>query len=142
MFTFVRNPLHWYASYWAYRMETGPDLDHSLDVECGSENFEEFLWRVLERRPGYVTHLYEQYVGREDDTVGYVGRQENLREDLLEALHRAGEKFCDEDIIQTGEANKAATSESWSEKCKYSPELEEAVVRSEHRIMKRFGYIG
>lgn len=140
-FAFVRNPLDWYRSYWAHRMRKGWKPRHKIDSVCASDEFETFVGHMLEKFPGYVSELYELYTGPEADEIGFVGRQENLVPDLIRALRDAGEPFDEGRIRETGPVNLGSELQAWSEKSRYSPQLEEAVRRAEHRAMKRFGYL-
>lgn len=99
-FCFVRNAVNWYKSYWSYKMthRWSKKVVHKvdeLDVYCRQTNFGRFIDVVYERYPkGFYMPLLEGY----QQTCSFVGRCENLREDLIEALHMAGEDF-DPDII-------------------------------------------
>lgn len=140
-FAFVRNPLDWYRSYWAHRMRKGWKPQHKIDSVCASDDFETFVRHMLEKFPSYVSDLYELYAGPENDEIGFVGRQENLIEDLIRALREAGEAFDEDRIRETEPVNLGSELQQWSEKSRYPSQLEEAVLRAEHRAMKRFGYL-
>ena len=148
VFTFVRHPLSWYQSYWAYRMKNGwhraspgevaaPIRTVSLDATCRDDDFERFVRNCLRRYPkGWVTHLYDHY------TRGctFIGRQERLREDLLFALTLAGEPVNVE-IARTYPAqNVASGDEDLKSQCRYPGELAREVAAVERSAMARWGY--
>lgn len=150
-FCFVRHPLTWYQSYWAYRMKNGwhkpspnevdaPIRTVQLDAECRSDDFETFVRTCIERYPqGWVSHLYRHY------TAGcvYVGRFERLREDLQFALLLGGEPLEPEAIaaIRTSPPeNTAAADAQWAPLCTYSEELKAMVCEVEREAMDTWGY--
>lgn len=135
-FTFVRNPLDWYASMWAFRMMHGWNNTHPLSV-CQSDDFQQFLRKVLVRFPGFVSQLYESYAGPPPGRLDFVGHQETLADDLIRALRLAGERFDPRIIRSTPLANV-----SFGHRGLYPPDLRRAVERGEWRAMVRFGYAG
>jgi len=94
-FCFVRHPVAWYRSFWCYRAERfaihGPKRDMSFPADhCWDTDPGQFAHNLMDAFPGgFVTQLYQFYV----HDVDYVGQQETLREDLVEALTLAGEDF-------------------------------------------------
>lgn len=150
-FCFVRHPLTWYQSYWAYRIKNGwhkpspgeveaPIRTVTLDANCRADDFHDFVWNCLERYPaGWVSHLYRHY------TTGcaFVGRQERLRDDLLFALTVAGERIRPNTaaaIRTIGRENTAAADDEYAAKSQYTPELREAVLRVECDVLNTWGY--
>lgn len=152
-FCFVRHPLTWYQSYWAYRMKNGwhrpspsenelplPIRTILLDANCRADDFETFVRNCLARYPaGWVSHLFRHY------TTGcaFVGRQERLRDDLLLALRIAGERLMPSTVsaIRTiRRENTAGTDAEYAAKCQYTPELREAVLHAERDVLNTWGY--
>lgn len=133
-FTFVRHPLDWYASFWSFRMFTGWRTEEPLE-SCMSVEFEPFIRNVLRRFPeGYLSKFYEFYLGSPPGGLCFVGRTENLVEDLVKALTLAGEDFDEERLRATPRINASVLRPLWS------PRLREAVLRAESGILERFGY--
>jgi hypothetical protein len=116
VFTFVRHPLTWYASFWNYRWKCA--------VEQQAEPFEVYLQQAAKRRempiddclvnergvpvsfPAFIEHClarHSRFVSRchseFTDKAHFVGRFESLVDDLLLALGEAGVTF-DPDIIR------------------------------------------
>lgn len=108
-FCFVRDPLDWYKSYWAFRMTHGwrPDVRtdmNFLDLYCRSDDFETFICNIFKRYPnGFIGDLMLRYQFNCD----FVGRYENLREDLIKALRLASERF-DPDFIRSYQVRNAS----------------------------------
>jgi len=133
-FCFVRNPIDWYRSFWSYRMRTG--WQNSVIDECQSPIFEEFVTLALKRSPAHVTQMYEMFIGTEDNPqIQWVGKQENLVNDLIDFLHKAGERFNEETIRATPAINTAGKFPA-----EYPQWLREKVAEVEHEAMKRFQY--
>ncbi len=132
-FAFVRNPLDWYPSYWAFRQTHGWPKGEL--TPCRSNNFEQFMWNVIWRFPGYLSNLYTRYLGPLPGVLNFVGRREILGEDLITALTLAGEQFDLDAIRSTPPANVGADcprlDDHW---------LRWAVQQTERRAMVAFGY--
>src|SRR3954466_5057152 len=92
-FGFVRHPLTWWQSYWRYRMERGWDPGHVVDSQARAEQFEAFAANVVERVPGYLSEKYSEFLGPPEDEIEFIGRFEQLADDLVTALKLAGEPF-------------------------------------------------
>jgi len=93
-FCFVRHPETWYRSYWDYRLwdKNNPDW---LYINCWDKNYNKFLKNVIDKSPRYLTKMYKEYT----KGIDFVGKQENLQEDLIAVLKSVGETF-DEDRLR------------------------------------------
>lgn len=130
VFSFVRDPIAWYRSYWAYRKNTPWDAPATkFDLHCQAETFQEFIGKVILNYPfGYVSRLYECYT----DHCEFVGRQENLQEDLLAALREYRECFDVEQILKE-KVNVSDTSD-----LEFAPGQEEQLREIEAWVYKVF----
>ena len=72
--------------------------------------------------------------------MGFVGKQESIRTDLVAALKQAGESF-DEELIMTYKPVGVSKPEL-SEPIQWSPELLKKVVELEWAALVRYGYAG
>ncbi len=148
IFCFVRHPLKWYESWFKYMSQPKRewrdwpsrvgDFDwhpNSLINGAGSNNFNQFLKNVLKTYPGYVSHLYGFYTKRE---ISYIGRQENLRNDLVDILNRMQIK-CNKDLIfnykRVGVSPKPKIPITWDN------ELKHKVIQVEYSGLLRYGYL-
>lgn len=132
-FAFVRNPADWYPSFWCYCMSDGWKNEDQLDPYM-SEDFGEFMRRVLRHLPGQLSRRFREYVGPAPGVLDFVGRCESLTEDLVRALRLAGEEFDEEKIRSTPAENVSVRRPD------YAPDLLRAVLESEAEAMIRFGY--
>ena len=129
-FCFVRHPIGWYESFWrAVKGRTrGVDKRFTL-ADCWSESFDEFVSNSVDKFPnGFLTQMYGYFMG-----VDFVGRQENLREDLIKALTLAGEDF-DADMIRT---HPAINTEKYNEG-ELSDKITDKLLKSEEWVIKMF----
>ncbi len=133
---FVRHPLSWYRSYWAYRTERGWRPRFNLDRLCRSDDLVTFVRNAATRLPGMLTAHYEAYAGPETDPIHFVGRQERLADDLVMALRLAGERFDEERLRATPPVNTTSI------KPEVGDEIEELLAISEFDAERRFGYLG
>lgn len=97
IFTFVRHPLSWYESWWKFQagrwtiFEPGVWHPQRTLEKCASDDFSEFIRLCIKHEPGYVSRMYEWYVGPVGfEYVQFVGRNENLMDDLVHVLTRLG----------------------------------------------------
>ncbi|KKW39725.1 hypothetical protein A2454_01280 [Candidatus Peribacteria bacterium RIFOXYC2_FULL_55_14] len=141
-FTFVRNPLSWYQSHWAYCTKNKRWNEHNpFERQCASDNFHQFLRNALTYFPGGVSNMYRGYLGEEYTLPGgFVGRQERLVEDLILALRMAGETFDETSIRRTPPANLAARLDDFQHRCLYTAELLWEMMQSEGHAMRSLGY--
>jgi Sulfotransferase family len=93
VFTFVRHPLSWYESWWKFQAGTWtifePGVWHPQRTleSCRADDFSEFIRLCIEHEPSYVSRMYEWYIGPVGfEFVNYVGRYENLINDLVQVL--------------------------------------------------------
>ena len=137
-FAFVRHPLRYWQSYWRFKMGVDWNDPHNgLDKKCRADDFETFMRNVLSMFYGECSKVYERFVGPPDDEIEFVGKFENLVEDLITALALAGEKFDPRVIRATAPTN---VSDKKRYVADYSPELERDVRKAEQPALERFDY--
>lgn len=147
MFCFVRNPLTWYESWFKYMeqpsrrwLEWGNEHNvfdwhpNAILNGLGDCSFPEFVRRVNEKRPGYVTEMFGWYTSPQID---FIGKQECLADDFIKVLELMGVEF-DEDFIRgygkVGESSVSVAEPVWPEDLR----LETALL--EYAGMVRYGY--
>ena len=100
LFSFVRKPLDLLKSFYISKVYPElVDFDEHEEVNEEKISFKEF---VYDRDLSFATNLYIDYLKSPIGVfpfVDYIGRTENLKDDLIEALKMAGEDF-DEDVIK------------------------------------------
>jgi len=148
-FCFVRHPLDWLRSFWCDRIQsfgrTGPNTkallaagpafyppDHLL-----APTFDGFCRNVVNAYPrGYVSQLYQSYVGPYADELAFVGRQEKLADHLDVALLMAGEQ---RPVRPEGRLN-AASEDMKAKAAVIGDETRRRVMLAEGWAMGTFGY--
>lgn len=146
-FCFVRHPLSWYESFYLYKSQPSLNWERDGDEQHfhrwhpnallnglgEGRGFNEFVSAVLDRHPGYVSALYSHYTFR---PVDFVGRQERLRDDLVEVLERLGCTFDPLAIRATERVNRseAPARPVWDES------VRARALRLEAAAIERFGY--
>ena len=136
-FCFVRQPVAWLRSFWcgchAPRSERQPVVGFPLEFLI-ADTFEEFCRRVLCCYPeGFVTRLFQLYVGQTGDALDFVGRQEHLAADFRVALRRAHAPPAPEP-----ESRIAASATRLQERACLSAEMEGRVLTAEHWVIETF----
>jgi hypothetical protein len=101
-FGFVRNPVDWLISRWAFAVASGYPIhvQHRGTAaqvwlaSCWSYSFSEFIEKYLERFPGVATQTMFQKLGLwSSKPVDRIGRTETLVDDLSRILDDAGEQW-------------------------------------------------
>jgi len=132
---FVRHPLDWWRSYWGHRMRAGWLAESSLDRATASDDFNEFIMRVVEHCPGTVDGLVRRFIGSPTAEVAFVGRFEHLLEDTCQALTLSGERFSLPALRAHPPEN---TNDYVRFSALYKPEVAERLAAAEHETIERF----
>jgi hypothetical protein len=151
IFAMVRHPLTWYQSMWAHQMDDKWEPIDARDwftprwlefwanftKHCSSSRFQEFVENCLDVYPdGLVSTLYEAYTKE----CVFVGKQERLIGDLLEAMKIAGEKFDETRLVGAAARNVRGGLAHRQRACAYTTELVDRVMLVERRAIQQFGY--
>jgi hypothetical protein len=155
-FGFVRNPVAWLKSRWAWAVLS--DFPAKIPVEpaaaahwmasCWSDCFEEFVAKSLDACPGICTATclgklgWRCAAGRWIDpahAVRFIGRHEMLADHLIMALELSGQSFDRAKILTTPRQRVAASGELASQTT-ISPFLRSRVLKAEHQLCDIFGY--
>ncbi|MBI1210461.1 MAG: hypothetical protein GC190_03285 [Alphaproteobacteria bacterium] len=145
-FCFVRNPLSWYESWFKFMSDPkqnwrdwGSTISgrkgwhpNAILNGCGAEDFNTFVANVVRKRPGYVTELFGWYT---KPPISFIGRQENLAEDLIRVLSMRGIAFDEQRIRSSIRENV-----SGDHHLEWDPDLRRDVVQLEYAAFRRFGY--
>ncbi|TWT89101.1 hypothetical protein Mal64_25930 [Pseudobythopirellula maris] len=146
-FCFVRNPLKWYESWFKYQSQPkwnwrdwgdakDPDNWHACAMlnGLGGSDFNAFVERALDKRPGFVSEMFGWY---DAPAVDFVGRQENLREDFLKAIKAMGLEV-DEDRVR--EFGKVGVSPKPMERIEWRDDVRRRAALCEYAGLVRYGY--
>jgi hypothetical protein len=134
VFAFVREPLSWYGSTYNYRRRErfddhgGDYLDKWLDLD-----FPDFLTNTMRDRHAFLADYYWQFVGPPERAIDFIGRYEQLADDLVQALRLAGQDF-DEEALRA-----CPPWPNQSGPCPYCPpDVYKRLVTSEGDVYRRF----
>jgi hypothetical protein len=144
-FCFVREPLKWYESYWRFMQDQdwkpwGDETDafkwhpNAMLNGLGSPDFNTFMANVNKKRPGYVTEMYGWYVR---PGVEFIGKQENLAQDLIKAFSLMNLNIDPKRVLSVARLNE---SPSHIPKPEWDPALREETLRYEYAGYARYGY--
>jgi hypothetical protein len=134
-FAFVRHPLDWWRSFWAFRMRRGWQPGHPIDSRASSPDFDEFIGQVLEHLDGHLAERFGSYIGPPEAPISFIGRFESLIDDLVRALTAAGERF-DEALLRAHPPSNVSDYDRFP--AAFDPELARRLAQSEHAIIERF----
>lgn len=143
-FCFVRHPATWYESWFTYMTKNNWrkwGLDgrrrvwhpNSMLDGLGATEFGRFVRNCVDARPGYVSEMFGWYTM---PGISFVGKQEQLVDDLIAVLRMRGFTF-DEAAIRAAErinTSRGDVAIAWPEG------LREEVVRLEVAALMRYGY--
>jgi len=136
-FAFVRHPVDLYRSYWQFKMTNEWDVNNQLDMDCKSDDFNDFIRNVLNKYPRCYGDSLIDFVGDRENEIEFIGKYENLAEDLITALKYAQEVFNEASIRNLPPYN---VSDKTRFPAKYTKELEAEVRQIEINVIERFGY--
>jgi len=108
-----------------------------LDKSCCSANFHVFVENVLQKYPGICSKTFDAFVGTANCEIEYIGRYEELLENLVVALHRAGEFFDEEAIRRCPPQNVSEKKRFCAD---FTTALKDRIRESEKDGFKRFYY--
>ena len=143
MFTFVRHPLSWYES-WFKHCSKHQHWHHGDEREwhpvrrlngLGNPDFNNFVRGVAQKWPGFVTEMFSQYTG---PPVAFIGKQENLVEDLTTALKHLGPEV-DEDFIRKYKRVNISVEPKENDVV-WDPDLRKQIYQLEYAGIVRYGY--
>jgi hypothetical protein len=140
-FCFVRHPLRWYESW--FKMMTarnwqnwGDDIEHTNPTALldglGSRTFDGFISNVLEKRPGFVSEMYGDFVRT---GMHFVGRQEHIVNDLVSVLSYLGVPPNLEQV-----KSHKPTNVSNEMNLVWNPELQKEVEQRDYTAFIKFNY--
>lgn len=148
---FVRHPLSYYESIWAFLVKArslrsflgrsrkyvwNPFLipfAATFDRHQPPPTLQAFVERMTVRHSGWATHLFEQYVGPfKSEFCDFIGRAETIVEDLEQLLGWLGIP-CSLDRLAPVRVNcRKIPPQEWT------AEMRQAVLRSEHRAIEQW----
>jgi hypothetical protein len=115
-------------------------MSHPLDYNCASNDFHDFLQRVLVFQPtGWLNYLYGLYTDNTPHPIDFVGRIESLADDAVHVLRTIGVSFDEAKFRATPRMNESLldgrSSGYWA---RYTPELLKQILQAEKTVLSRF----
>mgnify|MGYP000353062881 CR=1 FL=1 len=146
MFCFVRNPVSWIESYFRYAKGQNwyywsSEYDYygfwhpnAILNDLRTDSFNDFVEKLLIKRPGYITEMYGWYT---TPGISSVCKTENLNSDLAKLLESRGLEF---DLPTLNEMDKVNESPKSKNDIDWDLTLRDEFVKSEYAAFKRYGY--
>lgn len=135
---FVRHPVDWYRSFYAYRIKT-EWLDNKFPADrVWDDEINKFVNNVIEEYGDLVSQLYQYYVGPDCDWVDFIGKQERMLDDLAKALVNAGEEFDKEKLMTVPWRNRSASRGKWGRHAVLDAETEDRILDTERWTIEKF----
>ena len=129
-FAFVRHPVEWLQSYYAYQTNKGEPGRLGIELP---PTVEECFYQVAEQHPGAIRDLFWSFVGPPDAPIHFVGKQESLARDLRQVLDVLEVK-CKSNIFSVARENTCERGPPPSK------EAQAALMESEKEVCQRWGY--
>jgi hypothetical protein len=145
-FGFVRHPVDWLRSRWAFAVASGfqVHMEHRGTAAqvwmacCWSDSFDGFIANYLERYPGIATQTMFQKLGLwSSKPADRIGRTETLAADLTRILDEAGERRSAEPPTLPA---RNMTERRVVELAVVTRAMHKAVMDAEKQLCDRFSY--
>ena len=146
-FTFVRNPISWYQSWYNWNMQQ--PLSRFSGEELKTKSFDQWVDEYGQFWLGIYGTLIKRYFGEDENfptsnKMQFVGKVENLYNDLGRALDAAGETY-DANILrdlQSGaiQQNRLQTNRQAYDRTSISNSSIELIYKVELATFNRFHY--
>lgn len=156
-FATVRHPLTWYESWWRYLLSPKvADREETLDTngrpnfdtwigegvwhplraiaQCHDRSFQVFIDNVVATQPGFVSRMYEQYLGPNN------GRLSVNRILKMENLHLEFSEFCRDYHFRPPPQEKHENKSLKSLETNWSSSQKQKVLDLERDAIVRFAY--
>lgn len=145
-FGFVRHPVTWLKSRWAWgvlsgfasAMQTNPAAARHWMASCWSNDFSEFVEQTLERQPGIAGRTMLAMLGWWTNPVDRIGKYESLEADLLAIFAGIGQPLNID--LRNLPRETVGASGRLAMSCDIKPALERRIMQSERRLSGLFGY--
>ena len=144
-FTFVRHPYTWWPSFYHWSKNT-----RFSEMERQCPDFDTWVQDYGPFWMGLYTQLVKRYIGEDpvyasDVKMHFIGKTENIFEDLHTALINASEEFEEnrfQHLVKNHNTNESLVK--WSNKQTYHREISDAskdiIYQTERYIFDKFNY--
>lgn len=141
---FIRHPLTWYQSRWAYRLSTPLGwLGNCLDFSCGSNDFNVFVNNCIDYTKGnngWASEKMGSYINNIPSGIKtFIGKQENLHSDLISALIKCGAIISETDLPISPRLNMSLNDKKSAHIiAKYDQNTYERVLQADGKFIERY----
>ena len=153
IFGFVRHPLRWLESRWADSVRKygapSPNEPTTWFPKVFSLRFEEFIDNVVHQCPGAPSLAMLGRLGfhKEGDkwcpderTADFIGKQENLRSDVVTALRNAGETFPEGPFKRLAPQRVASRLDKFKRQISWTPEQQRVIYEANKQLCEMYDY--
>lgn len=135
-FAFVRHPFEWLKSYYRLKRATARHpaiwLDNMID---STTDFKSWIHKIYSHKPQVVGDYMYPYIGKGTSRIEFVGKYENLKEDLKLAITKGNllnnhDKYTVDDVMRP----KSCTQFAFD----IDDTMEEFIIEREVDLMSEF----
>ena len=142
-FTFVRHPYTWWPSFWNWSKR---DRFSFMEREC--PDFDTWIQEYGPFWMGLYTRLMRRYIGEDPvykskNKVNFIGKNENIDHDLLNALINANESISEEFYwreLKSAEHQNSKYLNTQEYNRNISDASKKIIYRTEKYVFDRFNY--
>lgn len=137
---FVRHPIAWYRSFWAFRIKTESyGKNFPLDPLVVDGSYENFINNVLDEYPdGFLWRMYQVFTGEDLSKINFIGKQEQLADDLVEALTLSGQEFNEKRLRNMKMTNVAGSHKKYLPLTELKSATIERIIKAEEWVVNTF----
>ena len=141
---FIRHPLTWYQSRWAYRLSSVQGWQgHDLDFFCASNDFNIFVNNCIDYSGGelgWASKKMNKFINNIPNGLKtIIGKQENLHNDLISALIRCGAIIPETDLPLSPRLNMSLNDKKPAHIiAKYDQNTYKRVLKADGEFIERF----
>ena len=156
-FGFVRHPVDWLKSRWAWGMLSGfaekmkhePAAAGHWMAACWDDDLSRFVSNYLDLCPGVATSTMLRMLGWQRTPTGweptrfavdFIGEYDDLVDDTMTALANAGEKYDARRLRETAPRRVGSQGPLASECQSLGPDLVQRILTAEAPLCETFGY--
>jgi hypothetical protein len=139
-FTFIRNPISWWHSY--YHWNKTSDSRFIL-CEKSTLNFDQWISEYGQFWLGHYSKLIRRYLGEDENfptenKIRLIGKTENLHHDLRNILDTCGEPYIAHKMQELIDKNLTSNAQTYNKQI--SLESKNIIYNTEKEIFDRFNY--
>ena len=141
---FIRHPLTWYQSRWAYRLSSVQGWQgNDLDFFCASNDFNIFVNNCIDYSGGelgWASKKMNKFINNIPNGLKtIIGKQENLHNDLISALIRCGAIIPETDLPLSPRLNMSLNDKKPAHIiAKYDQNTYKRVLKADGEFIERF----